>query len=238
MLRKIVCIFFLLFMTVSLSAQKWMVKKMNRDSVADVQLIYVKPYVYAVEKSGSLYQDSLSDVVAENMYKLIRDSLNLSFSYRTVVADSLERAALFEEVWSFYSQVLYQRNDDDSDEIYRKKKKGAEVEDTISVRHYLPMRMDSLTTLSGAHYSMFVCAKGFVLDPKEYTKQVMLGVMAGFISLGAVYYIPYKAGNEVTVLLVDNDTGQLLYRNRNFAETDPADAKRVCFQLRKLFKKF
>ena len=238
MLRKIVCIFLLLFMTVSLSAQKWMEKKMNRDSVADVQLIYVKPYVYAVEKSGSLYQDSLSDAAAENLYKQIRDSLGLSFSYRTIIADSLERAALFEEVWSFYNQVLYQRNDDDSDEIYRKKKKDAEPEEAMSVRHYLPMRMDSLTTLSETRYSMFICAKGFVMSAQEYTKQVVLGVMASFVSLGAVYYIPYKAGNEVTVLLVDNDTGQLLYRNRNFAEISPVDTERVCLQLKRLFKKF
>ena len=224
---KIVLFLWIVILSVSCSSSKYFTSAVKPAEINEMIKVEPFSFVSLIDKGNmGVYNDSISKIakIALNeSLETFREKLRLSLE-EIYMTDTLERNELMDEIDFFIREA--ERN---------KKKKNHTVEITPLV--------DSLLSVNGKRFGLFVIQNGFTRAKGNYGGQVAkaigMGVLTGLVTGTAYYQTPIKSGSTVYVVIVDNQEKNVAFYNKSIMQDkEPTEKENITKQLQTVFKKY
>lgn len=203
----------------SCSTSKILKSELNPHELEDIQVFHPVSKIYHIDKGNRLeFNDSLSRTSKLLLLDILRQDQTLPWGEEIVAEDGYAQEVLNDEIELLFHQTANSKS-----------KNLHQVG--------IPPMVTSLLAENNKRFGILTATTGFNRRKGNYGGQVLKGVGIGILTMGMYYPVPVKASSFVEVIIVDNDTREVVFfRRSQLPEAEPLNKVNLHRQLEAIFK--
>lgn len=202
----------------SCMANRGFVSTVTRDDIQQIAQFEFLSDFGVIESGNKIYYDDSLSMVANDLFTTaLAESNILPVTETIVITDSTVNHKVEQEIDALKDYI------------------GRNVQ---TKNLPIPVTIDSILCSRNERFGLMVYNFGFVRSTGNYAGQVALGIALGILSMGSIYWVPYKEMIHSGIIIYDAMNHNFAYVATSDWESSPLKAETHQRQVKRLLRKY